>query len=117
MKKVFSFIVIVTCVSLFSHCTGSKKAVVVKEPVPSFTYTGNIQQIMVEKCGPCHVAGKGNKLSLDNYEASMANVDDIIRRIELEPGARGFMPVKRPKLSDSVINIIKTWKAEGFPKG
>jgi hypothetical protein len=26
------------------------------------------------------------------------------------------MPFKKPKLTDTAINMIKTWKADGFPQ-
>jgi len=116
MKR-FSFAAAaIACVVLFAYCSGSKKAVAAKPAAPAFTYASHVQQIMTDKCGPCHISGKGNKLPLDNYEAVKTNIDDIIRRIELNPGERGYMPFRKPKLSDTTINIIKTWKADGFPQ-
>ncbi|RYY71690.1 MAG: cytochrome c [Chitinophagaceae bacterium] len=114
MKPISLAVGVISCVTLFAYCSGSKKAAAPKEPVPTYTYTGNVQSLVTEKCSPCHIAGKGNKLSLDNMDAMKTNIDDIIRRIELNPGERGFMPFKHAKLSDTAINIIKTWKAEGF---
>lgn len=116
MKKIFWIALAVSCVSFFSYCSGSKKATLPKEPVPTFTYSGNIEKIITDKCGPCHIKGKGNKMPLDSFDMVKNNIDDIIRRIELNPGERGYMPFKKPKLTDSTINIIKTWKAEGFAK-
>jgi len=116
MKRISLSAAVMACIFMFAYCSGSKKAAAAKPPVPAFTYAGHVQTIMTEKCGPCHMPGKGNKLPLDNYETVKTNIDDIIRRIELNPGERGFMPFKRPKLSDTAINIIKTWKADGFPQ-
>lgn len=115
MKRILVAASVITCVTLLSYCSGSKKAVA-KPPVPAFTYSGHVQQLVSEKCSPCHITGKGNKLPLDNYEAVKANIDDFIRRIELNPGERGYMPFKKPKLADTAINMIKTWKADGFPQ-
>jgi hypothetical protein len=68
-------------------------------------------------CSPCHIPSKGgNKKALDNYEAAKAEIDDIIRRIELNPGDRGFMPSRRSKLNDSTITAFKQWKAAGLAK-
>lgn len=119
MKRVSFIAAAVACIVLFAYCSGGKKAVAAKpaQPaVPSFTYTSHIKQIMEEKCSPCHIPGKGNKLPLDNIDMVKNNIDDIIRRIELNPGERGYMPFKKPKLSDTTINIIKTWKTDGFPQ-
>jgi hypothetical protein len=114
MKRISLAAAVVSCVTLFAYCSGPKKAMAPKEPVPTYTYSANVQQLIGEKCAPCHISGKGNKLPLDNMDAVKNNIDDIIRRIEMNPGERGFMPFKHPKLSDTAINIIKTWKVEGF---
>lgn len=115
MKRFYCITAAVACVILFAYCSGPKKAAA-KPPAPAFTYTSHINQIMIDKCGPCHIEGKGNKMPLDNFDNVKNNIDDIIRRIELNPGERGYMPFKRPKLTDTTINIIKTWKADGFPQ-
>jgi len=83
---------------------------------PLVNYTTDVQHLVVEKCSPCHIAGKGNKLSLDNYDALKTNIDEVLVRIEKNPGEHGFMPMKRAKLSDSTITVFKTWKADGFVK-
>lgn len=115
MQRIFVSLAIVSCVAFFSYCNSSKKAAATPEAKgPTFTWTKNIQPLMVEKCGPCHIKGKGNKLPMGDIEIVKSNIDDIIRRIELSPGERGYMPFKRDKLSDSTIAMVKTWKAENF---
>jgi hypothetical protein len=43
------------------------------------------------------------------------DIDEIIRRIELNPTDKGFMPFKKTaKLNDSTINVFKKWKADGM---
>ena len=42
------------------------------------------------------------------------DIDDIIRRIDLQPTDRGFMPLRGKKLSDSTINAIKQWNTDGL---
>lgn len=115
MKRILLLGGTLACIVLFAYCSGSKKAVAAP-PAPAFTFTSHIQPIMIDKCGPCHIPGKGNKLRMDDFEIVKTNIDDIIRRIELHPGQRGYMPFKKPRLTDSVINIIKTWKTDGLPQ-
>ncbi|MBN8668480.1 MAG: cytochrome c [Chitinophagales bacterium] len=81
--------------------------------VPVTSYAGPVKELIMAKCSPCHVAG-GNKTPLDNYESTKKLADDIIRRVELNPGERGFMPMKREKLSADEIALIKKWKEEGM---
>jgi hypothetical protein len=114
MKRLSTIAVVITCVTVFAYCSGSKKIAEVKAPLVS--YQASIQNLVVEKCSPCHIEGKGNKLPLDNYDAMKNNIDNIISRIEMNPGDRGYMPFKRPKMSDSSIAIFKTWKTDGFAK-
>lgn len=114
MKRLSMMAVVITCVTIFAYCSGSKK--MAEAPKPAVSYEASIKTLVVEKCSPCHIAGKGNKLALDNYDAVKTNIDDIIRRIEMNPGERGYMPFKRPKLSDSTIAIVKNWKVDGFAK-
>lgn len=104
---------------IFSYCSGTKKATETKPVAPTVTYTyeANVQHLVAEKCSPCHIPSKGGrKLALDTYDAVKGNIDDILRRIQLDPGQPGYMPFKNPKLSDSAIQVFKTWKNEGFTK-
>jgi hypothetical protein len=120
MKQTFMVLAAISSVVVFSYCSGTKKAVAETKPVaPTITYTyeANVQQLVAQKCSPCHIPAKGGrKLALDTYDAVKGNIDDIIRRISLSPDQPGFMPFKNPKLSDSAILVFKTWKNEGFTK-
>jgi len=81
--------------------------------VPVTTYSGAVKELIVAKCAPCHVPG-GNKTMLDTYATTKKLADDIIRRIELNPGERGYMPFKKPKLSAEEIAVFKKWRDEGL---
>ena len=51
----------------------------------------------------------------DNYVNVKMDIDEIIRRIELSPGEKGFMPFKKQeKLSDSTVNVFKKWRDQGL---
>lgn len=112
MKLIFLATVLILTTLLFSYCNSSKKA---SKTMVKAHYTNSIQTLIVANCSPCHIPAKGgNKKPLDTYESAKANIDDIIRRIELNPTDRGFMPSRKPKLSDSTIAAFKQWKADGL---
>lgn len=114
MKKYFVFTAIAATALIFANCGSSKKAVAT--PVAKLNYEANVQSVVVAYCSPCHIPAKGgNKKPYDNFANMKTDIDEIIRRIELEPTARGFMPFKKnAKLSDSTINVFKQWRADGL---
>ena len=112
MKKFFVLTALVAIVFVFANCNPSKKAMATA--VPKLTYENNLQIVIMANCVPCHIPAKGgNKSAFDNYAAVKVNIDDMIKRIELQPTDRGFMPFKGKKLSDSTINAFKQWRADG----
>lgn len=100
---------------MFSYCSGSKKAAS-KAEAPRLAYENGIHTLIVGYCSPCHIPEKGGKKkAYDTYESVKGDIDEIIRRIELDPHERGFMPFKKTqKLSDSTIAVFKKWKEEGL---
>jgi len=81
------------------------------------SYAVNMKSIVADHCSPCHIPAKGgNKKALDNYDGLKSSIDDAIRRIELNPGDKGFMPAMHPKLSDSTIAVFKQWRDAGTPQ-
>lgn len=114
MKKYF--VLAATCYAAFllSNCGPSKKATAASE-TPKVTYEANMTPVIMNNCSPCHIPSKGgNKRAYDNLANVKSDIDEMIRRIELNPGDRGFMPFKRAKLSDSTIAVFKQWKADGM---
>ena len=114
MKQFFMVAAISSTVLLLSNCRHSKKAGTVA--VPKMTYETNLQAVIADKCAPCHIPSKGgNKRAYDNFANVKSDIDEIIRRIELNPTDRGFMPFRKPaKLSDSTINLFKQWRTDGL---
>jgi uncharacterized membrane protein len=114
MRKYFAFTVIAAAAFIFSNCGPSKKATA--KAVPKLNYETNMQTVIVAYCSPCHIPAKGgNKKAYDNFANVKTDIDEIVRRIELNPGERGFMPFKKDaKLSDSTIALFKQWKADGL---
>ena len=114
MKKFFVLTTIIAAVFVFTNCNPSKKATATV--VPKSTYETNLQTVIMANCVPCHIPAKGgNKKAYDNYANVKTDIDEIIRRIELNPADRGFMPFRRAaKLSDSTISVFKQWRDDGL---
>jgi hypothetical protein len=118
MKKYFTIGFVITTVTIFSNCHSAKKAQTESEAMkPKVTYDTDVQNLVSNNCTPCHFPSKGgNKKPFDSYDAVHANIDSMIARISLSPGQKGFMPFKKPKLSDSVITVFKEWRNQGAVK-
>jgi cytochrome c553 len=119
MKKMYVSLFVVCAAIAFTYCSSTKNATASKtesKPVPKKTnYQDNVAAIIQANCAPCHFPDKGgNKKALDSYAGVSSQVDEILRRVQLQPNERGFMPRQHPKLSDTAINVIKAWKAEGL---
>lgn len=112
MKKILVLTFIVAIV--FANCNPSKK--IANVPPPKLTYETNLQAVIMANCVPCHIPAKGGfKKAYDNYTNVKTDIDEMIRRIELNPAEKGFMPFKKTaKLSDSVVAVFKQWRADGL---
>lgn len=112
MKKIY-VVSLMAIVSLtLAYCSASKKAAIKHKS----TYATDLSTVISANCAPCHIpALGGNKRAYDNYANVQKDIDDIIRRIELNPTDRGFMPFKKTaKLPVEVIDAFKKWKADGM---
>jgi hypothetical protein len=112
MRKISIAIILFITVLIFQFCSSSKKTVSAKPA--AITYETSIKSVIEANCSPCHIAGKGNKISLDDYAQASTVADNIIERIQKNPAERGFMPAMHPKLSDSTINLFVQWKNAGL---
>jgi len=112
MKKVLIPALFFATIVIFEFCSSSKKAQ--KTAAPETTYTTNVQNIVATHCSPCHIGSGARQKRLDSYDAVKTNIDEIIRRIQLNPTDKGFMPFRHPKLSDSTIQVFINWKNNGL---
>ena len=110
MKQV-SFILIMTVITVFAACT--KKASPAKI-IPT-TYTADIFSLVQAKCAPCHLPSQGgNKANFENYESAKKYAAEMLDRVMIPPGQRGFMPKNHDKLADTEISLIKKWIDQGL---
>src|SRR5688572_15709160 len=99
MKKFFILMGIAGGMVFLSNCSTTKKTASTTATVQKSTYANEVTSVINMHCTPCHIPAKGgNKKAYDNYANTKTDIDEIIRRIELNPGEKGFMPFKHPKL-------------------
>ncbi len=116
MKSFLTLIASLLLVLSLQNCLSSRK-VKMKKPI-AVTYTADVSPIMQARCTPCHFPPGGNKEPLNSYAAVKENIEDIVSRIKLDPSEPHFMPwkSKKPPLSDSLINVLVQWQAQGMPE-
>lgn len=112
MRKVLVILLLAGTV-VFQFCNSTKKASK-SANASAVTYESTIRPIIQASCSPCHIPGKGNKKPLDTYAAASANINDILERIQKNPGEHGFMPARHPKLSQDTIQLFSAWKNAGL---
>lgn len=114
MKKIV-LALLLCCFVLLQFCTSTKKTASKKPAHVPLTYEANIKPLIASSCVPCHIPPAGFKKAYDNYTAVKTDIDEMIRRINLMPTEKDFMPFKKKaKLSDSLINVFVQWKADGL---
>ncbi len=116
MKNTILLFALLSVVAL-PFCSTSKKAVGGKGiEEPRVSYVTDVSPILQDRCAPCHFPG-GKRRFLDTYTAVSDNIDEILYRVQLPVDSVGFMPFKSKKapLSDSLIQVLKLWKAQSMP--
>lgn len=115
MKKIYVLFSMLAVSLLLTYCSSAKKAAAAAAAAKT-TFTGHLSTVISTNCAPCHIPSKGgNKKAFDNFANVKTDIDEIIRRIELEPGVKGFMPFKKTeKLPAEVVAAFKQWKADGM---
>jgi len=113
MKRYYVLTAIAMTSILLSYCHSAKKAMT---STSKSTYENNLLPVIMANCSPCHIPSKGgNKTPYDNYANVNKNIDEMIRRIQLNPTDKGFMPFKKTaRLGDSTIAVFKQWKEDGL---
>jgi len=110
MKKLITISFLIFTGLSLQFCSSTKK---VQQEAPKTTFEADVLPLVTTHCAPCHVPN-GKREHLNNYAAAKEHIDEIITRIQKNPGEKGFMPFKRDKLSDSTIQVFVQWKNEGL---
>jgi uncharacterized membrane protein len=109
---ILAIIIIASCTKKASPAKTADAAM--PEKVPAVTYSANVKGLIQAKCTPCHIpANGGRKKAFDNYDSTKKYVDDIVRRVQLDPSVRGFMPFKNLPLAAEEIALLKKWQEGG----
>jgi len=113
MKKVYVLLAFSVCVVVLANCNPSKSATATL--TAKTTYEAHLAPVIMSNCAPCHIPSKGgNKKAYDNFANVKTDIDEMIRRIELNPDEKGFMPFrKKEKLPDSTIALFKKFRDDG----
>lgn len=123
MKKVKTMCSAFVVVLAVMSCSGGDDSSTTETPPPAGggdvvtnpTYTANIKSIIDANCVSCHAPGGENStVPLQTYAQVSAKAADIKIRIEKPAGDPLVMP-KGGKLSQSKIDLINKWIANGMP--
>lgn len=115
MKKVLLFSFLSITAFIISFCSSPRRVTSSTAEPAKLNFESHLTPVIQGNCSPCHIPSKGgNKLAFDNYENVKTNIDSILRRINLNPGEKGFMPFRKTKLPDSTIAVFQKWKEDGL---
>jgi len=115
MKRFFTILGAVAFLGSLQYCSPAKKSAAKQPEVPKLTFAANVLPLIQMKCSPCHIAPDGKKKHYVTYDVVKADIDSMIRRVNLNPGEKGFMPFKKTeKIPDSLIAVFVKWKADGM---
>jgi hypothetical protein len=111
MKYVFMAIAFATLVAFIS-CAKKTTATAAVKPT---SYTTDVLPLLQVKCSPCHIPSKGgNKANFENYASASKFGVAMVSRVMLNPGERGFMPMRGQKIPENEIALLKKWVDGGM---
>jgi uncharacterized membrane protein len=117
-KSALILLVVVLAIGL-QFCKSSQTASTTKDvpKVVLISYEKDIKPLMLERCTPCHFPETGQKKMLNTYAAAKESVNEMIRRVKLNPQDPQFMPFrsKRPALTEAEIKLFSDWLSQGTP--
>ena len=118
MKKLILPILLIS--SLLSCTNASEDDLIIPaQQLPDpVTYEAHVKPIIQTNCFNCHNSPpqNGAPISLTDYNEVLNSYINggLLNRISSQPGQSGFMPVGGTRLSQSSIDLIEKWEADGF---
>ena len=101
MKKIMFALTACSMLTL-QFCASSKKTAI-SQPPAKITYLADVQPLVTAHCSPCHIPPKGFKKALDNLDAVKNNIDEILQRINLNPGEKAALIAFLGTLTDEAL--------------
>ena len=118
MKKIILSILLISSLLSCTNTSEDDLIVPVQQLSDPVTYEAHVKPIIEANCLNCHSnpPQNGAPISLDNYpDVTNAYINGgLLNRISAQPGQGGFMPVGGTRLSQSSIDLIVEWEADGF---
>jgi uncharacterized membrane protein len=121
MKNIIYTLTVFMSVAFTFSCTKEKAAEVIPPVVDpcgtvTISFSADVQPFFTNNCVTCHSstnsASDANGQVWETYAEISANKESISTAINHEPG-KIPMPYYQTKLSDSLIQIIDCWIAQG----
>ncbi len=79
-----------------------------------YTYIDDIGPILAQECTACHNASNPlGGYDISTYSKTVAGIDLLIQRIDLQTGQTGIMP-PNGRMTESTIQKIKDWYEQGL---
>lgn len=113
MKYIFTAVVFASLI-VFASCAKKTAAAAAAKPKAT-SYTADVLPLFQAKCSPCHLPSKGgNKTNFENHASASKFGAAMVSRVMLNPGERGFMPMRGQKLPENEIALLKKWVDGGM---
>lgn len=115
MEKMFFVLFAVLTFIACSHkvITSTTSSPVPSKPDANAMYISDIKPVIEVKCSPCHLPDKGGfKASFANFDSASKRINEMIRRVQLNPSEPGYMPFKskRETLTAAELASFKAWQ-------
>lgn len=118
MKHTITLLSLFAFILYISSCSKDKAAepIIIDVSCDSIpkSFSVDVQPIINANCVTCHFSGSSfaNGQSWETHADISTNISAILTAINHQPG-KTPMPYQMSKLSDSLINVIRCWAADG----
>jgi len=120
-NKQYILLIVMALLISYSCVNDSEDDLIDNTPLPPadlVNFDDNIQPIMTNNCIFCHsnppVNGATTPLVTYNDVVTGVENNNLIARIQAQPGESGAMPLGGPRLPQNLIDLIVLWESEGF---